>query len=100
MSNVVNTLAHSFLIGSFSFSQVIRTIRKSRMILKFGQIRPWITDEAALECFFFKKNPHRLTLTYGVYIPHFLKFARVCSHIEDLNARNKCLTAKPLKQVS
>ena len=25
-------------------------------------------------------------------------FARVCSHVEDFNARNKCLTAKLLKQ--
>ena len=28
----------------------------------------------------------------------FIRFARVCSHVEDFNARNKCLTAKLLKQ--
>ena len=36
--------------------------------------------------------------SYGVYISQPMGFARVCSHVEDLNARNKCLTAKLLKQ--
>ena len=33
-----------------------------------------------------------------MYISQLIRFARVCSHIEDLNARNKCLTAKLFKQ--
>ena len=32
------------------------------------------------------------------HISQLLRFARVCSHVEDFNARNKCLTAKLLKQ--
>ena len=36
--------------------------------------------------------------SYGVYISQLIRFAGVCSHIEDLNALNKCLTAKLLKQ--
>ena len=36
--------------------------------------------------------------SYGVYISQLIRFARVCSHVEDLNARNNCLTAKFLKQ--
>ena len=36
--------------------------------------------------------------SHGVYIPQLIRLARVCSHIEDFNARNKCLTAKLLKQ--
>ena len=32
------------------------------------------------------------------YISQLIRFARVCSHVEDFNALNKCLTAKPLKQ--
>ena len=35
--------------------------------------------------------------SYGVYISQ-LRFARVCSHIDDFNARNKCLTTKVLEQ--
>ena len=31
-------------------------------------------------------------------ISQLIRFARVCSHVEDFNVRNKCLTAKLLKQ--
>ena len=34
---------------------------------------------------------------YGAYISQLIRFARVCSHVKDFNARNKCLTAKLLK---
>ena len=33
-----------------------------------------------------------------LHISQLIRFARVCSHVEDFNARNKCLTAKLLKQ--
>ena len=36
--------------------------------------------------------------SYGVYISQLKRFARVCSHVDDINTRNKCLTAKLLKQ--
>ena len=36
--------------------------------------------------------------SYGVYISQLIRFARVCSHVEDFDARNKCLTAILLKQ--
>ena len=36
--------------------------------------------------------------SYGVYISQFIRFARVCSHVDDFNTHNKCLTAKLLKQ--
>ena len=36
--------------------------------------------------------------SYGVYISQLIRFARVCSHVDDLNTRNKCLTAELLKQ--
>ena len=34
----------------------------------------------------------------GVYISQLIRFARVCSHVDDFNTHNKCLTAKLLKQ--
>ena len=40
--------------------------------------------------------PHRAS--YGLYISQLIRFARVCNHVTDLNARNKCLTAKLLQQ--
>ena len=33
-----------------------------------------------------------------IHICQLIRFARVCSHVKDFNARNKCLTAKLLKQ--
>ena len=38
--------------------------------------------------------PHRPS--YGVYISQLIRFARVCSHVDDFNTHNKCLTAKLL----
>ena len=37
------------------------------------------------------------SVSYGVYISQ-IRFARVSSHVDDLNTRNKVLTAKPLRQ--
>ena len=36
--------------------------------------------------------------SYGVFISQIIRFASVCSHVNDFNARNKCLTADLLKQ--
>ena len=38
--------------------------------------------------------------SYGVYISQLIRFARVCNHVTDFNARNKCLTAKLLQSFS
>ena len=42
-------------------------------------------------------GPPELTY-YEVYISQLIRFARVCSHVDDFNTRNKCLTAQLLKQ--
>ena len=36
--------------------------------------------------------------SYGVCISQLNRFARVCSHVDDFNNRNKILTSKLLKQ--
>ena len=36
--------------------------------------------------------------SYSVYISQFIRFARVCSNVDDFNYRNLFLTAKLLKQ--
>ena len=51
----MTTLAPSLLIGSSSFLQVTWTTIKAWMGLKFGQIRPWTVELAALDCL--KKSP-------------------------------------------
>ena len=35
---------------------------------------------------------------YDIYNLQLIRFARVCNHVADFNARNKCLTAKLLQQ--
>ena len=36
--------------------------------------------------------------SYGVYISQLIRFARMSSHVQDFNTRNKVLTAKFLRQ--
>ena len=36
--------------------------------------------------------------SYGVYISQLIRFARVSSHVDDLNTCNKVLTTKTLKK--
>ena len=36
--------------------------------------------------------------SYGVYISQLIRFARVCSNVDDFNDRNNFLTSKLLKQ--
>ena len=47
--------------------------------------------------FFFDGNVPR-SPSYGVYISQLIRFARVCSYVDDFNKRNVFLTAKLLKQ--
>ena len=34
--------------------------------------------------------------SYGVYISQLIRFARVCSHVDDFNKRNNFFTSKLL----
>ena len=36
--------------------------------------------------------------SYDVYISQLISFSRVCNHVADFNARNKCFTPKLLQQ--
>ena len=46
---------------------------------------------------FLNSDVHRST-SYGVHISQLIRFARVCSHVDDFNTHNKVLTSKHLKQ--
>ena len=46
----------------------------------------------------FLDGDHHCSSSYGVYISHLIRFARVCSNVDDFNNRNLFLTAKLLKQ--
>ena len=60
-----------FLIGSFSYLQVMRTYIKAYMSLNFGQIPPLTTELAALEC---PKNQCRHVISVDID-PIFFKLA-------------------------
>ena len=59
MDNVVTALASTFLIGSFLFFHLTKTLIKDWMSLKFCRIRPRTFELAALEHL---ENPHRLIM--------------------------------------
>ena len=46
---------------------------------------------------FWDGGVHRRT-SYGLYSSQHIRFARVCNHVADFNARNKCLMTKPLQR--
>ena len=75
--NGVATFYQLFLIGSFSYLQVIMSYIRAWMCLKFGQIRPRTTGLAALECL---KNHCCHYLLIAIYLIHF-KFVG----IEDIH---------------
>ena len=85
MNNVVNTLAPSFLIGSFLFLQVRRTTIISRTISNFSQIRPRTAELVALERL--KKFPesynvrnlvNTLAPSFFIETSLFLQVTRTC----------------------
>ena len=43
-------------------------------------------------------SPFLISPSYGVYISQLMRFARVCSNVDDFNNRNLFWTAKLLKQ--
>ena len=50
LENDVATFSQLFLMGSFSYLQVMMTYIRAWMSLYFGQIRPRTTEIAALKC--------------------------------------------------
>ena len=60
-----------------------------------GNYGPSMND---IEKFLFLDGDVPRRPTYGVYISQYIRFARVCNHVTDFNALNKCLTAKLLQQ--
>ena len=55
--------------------------------LQYFLLRPYFSIAVCLTSYF-----------VGVHILQLINFTRVCNRIADLNARNKCLTAKLLQQ--
>ena len=55
-------------------------------------------DDFEFVNFPFLHNDVPRSASYGVYISQLIRFARVSSHVDYFNTRNKVLTAKLLRQ--
>ena len=67
------------------------------VLLRLKLMKNELTLILILLTFHLDGNVPRST-SYGVYISQRICFARVSSHVDDFNARNKVLTAKLLNQ--
>ena len=68
------------------------------LLLKFNDKRLDFDVDIHVEKFSFLDGDVPRRASYCVYISQLIRFARVCNHVTDFNARNKCLTAKLLQQ--
>ena len=68
--NGVITFSPTFLIGFISYLQVMMIYIRACMSSKFGEIRPWTTELAALERL---KKSHRLIME-KMTSSHFLRY--------------------------
>ena len=72
---------------------VMKEAKNLEEVIKYARLGQSLTSvETSTVC----DVPRRPS--YGVYISQLIRFARVCSHVDDFNTRNKCLTAKLIKQ--
>ena len=55
-------------------------------------------DDFGIVIFPFLDGDVPRSTSYGVYISQLIRFARMCSHVDDFNTRYKVLTAKLLRQ--
>ena len=63
-----------------------------------GIVSSTIYDKYEIVNFLYLDGDVPRSPSYGVYISQLVRFARVCSNVDDFNNRNFFLTAKLLKQ--
>ena len=57
-----------------------------------------ISDDFVKTNIFNKRDDYDFDIVHDVYISQLIRFARVSSHVDDFNTRNKVLKAKLLTQ--
>ena len=95
-------LVHIYLLNvpSFSsryFTKIKRTSRLGRSLALSLEILYYRRDEIVNFPFLDGDVPR--SPSYGVYISQFIRFARVCSNVDEFNNRNLYLTVKLLNKV-
>ena len=102
--SMVNHIYPSELqLDKAKFSDTEASFMDSHVSISDGFVKTKIYDkrdgcEFDIVTFPFLDSDGPRSTSYGVYISQLIRFARVSSHVDDLNTRNKVLTAKLLKQ--
>ena len=68
------------------------------MAFGLGKPSPGQRDDFDIVNFPFLDGDVPRSASFGIYISQLIRFARVSSHVDDFNTRNKVLTAKLLRQ--
>ena len=81
----------------------VETVRRLNLLITNGIVSSKIYDKLddfnfEIVNFPFLNGDVPRSPSYGVYISQLIRFARVCSNVDDFNNRNLFLTAKLLKQ--
>ena len=73
-------------------------LSKSDGFVKTKYFYEWDDFDFDIKNFLFLDGDVPRSPSYGVYISQLIRFARVSRRVDDLNTRNKVLTAKILRQ--
>ena len=107
LSTLLKCSAHLFKIASLSVRSVLPVTvlssdNQADVIKAFNLTSRYLDDLLNID------NPYFEGMVNEIYpselelnkanTSQLIRFARVCSHIDDFNTRNKCLTVKLLKQ--
>ena len=96
------------LLFVYTFSQLIRFARACNHVTDFNAQNKCLTAKLLQQGYRYHKlrktfsklyrRQYELISKFKFWVKNTFRFARVCNHLADFNARNKCLTAKLLQQ--
>ena len=90
---------HNFLESSVALNPGLGGVRDILpVIISHKQTMRQCMKGQGRICLVYKTGDVPRRPSYLVFISQLIRLARVCSHVEEFNARHKCLTAKLLKQ--
>ena len=102
MVNHIKLYPSELQLNKANVSEAEASFLGLHFLLSDGFVKPKIYDKRDFDFdivnFPFLDGDVPRTASYGVYISQLIRFARVFSHVDDFNTRNKVLTAKLLRQ--
>ena len=102
-STLYTTLSHNLIKDKANVSDAEASFLDLHLSISDGFVKTKIDDKRDdfdfdIVNFPFLDGDVPRSASYGVYISQLIRFARVSSHVDDFNTRNKVLTAKLLRQ--